>query len=69
MKQRLDGEHDGRNAGRACWAIAGTFCGGKVQGTFAEKEKSCLACAFYKLVRKEEYGKFKMTGELVEAMA
>lgn len=37
-----------RGAGQACWLVAGTFCGGKVQGTFAEKEHSCMQCDFYK---------------------
>ena len=34
-------------AGQACWLVAGTFCGGQVQGTFAKKEKSCMMCDFY----------------------
>lgn len=38
-----------RHAGDACWLIAGTFCGGKVQGTFASKEASCMTCEVYKL--------------------
>ncbi len=37
-----------KNAGKACWLVAGTFCGGKVQGTFAQKEVSCISCEFYK---------------------
>ncbi|MCA9610672.1 MAG: hypothetical protein KC619_33985 [Myxococcales bacterium] len=37
-----------KEAGEACWLIAGTFCGGTVQGTFAQKEENCLACDFYK---------------------
>ncbi len=36
------------HAGQACWVVAGTFCGGKVQGTFAQKEHSCQSCDFYK---------------------
>lgn len=51
------GINSGENAGRFCWAAAGTFCGGDVQGTFAEKRKSCLECSFFKLVRKEEGAK------------
>lgn len=35
-------------AGKACWLVAGTFCGGEVQGTFAEKEHNCMVCDFYK---------------------
>src|SRR5512137_1484638 len=44
----------GRNGGRACWAVSGTLCGGKVQGTFATKLGNCMACEFYKLVAAEE---------------
>ena len=47
----VDGVHGGKNAGRACWAIAGTLCGGRVQGTFAEKLANCTACAHYGSVR------------------
>jgi hypothetical protein len=34
--------------GKTCAKIAGTFCGGKVQGTFASKLANCLVCEFYK---------------------
>ena len=44
----------GKNAGRICWAIAGTFCGGKVQGDFAQKSVSCMSCDFFKVVKQEE---------------
>ena len=64
----LDGVHGGRNAGRACWVVAGTFCWGKVQGTYAEKEKNCLGCEFHRAVRQEqaEKGDFKLLTELLE---
>ena len=42
------------NFGRVCWAVAGTFCEGKVQGTFAQKYESCKKCEFYKKVRSGE---------------
>lgn len=51
---RLEGVHDGKNAGRACWVIAGTFCEGTVQGTFAQKLQDCALCEFYHQVRREE---------------
>ncbi|UCG79458.1 MAG: hypothetical protein JSV21_03135 [Nitrospirota bacterium] len=60
VEERLDGEHDGVNAGRACWVVAGTFCGGKKQGTFAEKYKSCEQCDFYGAVHDEEFPKFRL---------
>lgn len=50
----FDGINRGKNAGRFCWAVAGTFCGGTVQGSFAEKRKSCLSCDFFNKVRTEE---------------
>ncbi|MDA8122687.1 MAG: hypothetical protein M0Z38_09005 [Deltaproteobacteria bacterium] len=49
-----DGINGGINGGRICWAVAGTFCGGKVQGTFAQKEVVCVACDFFKRVKDEE---------------
>lgn len=48
------GINKGVNAGRICWAVAGTFCGGKVQGKFADKRRSCIRCDFFKLVRSQE---------------
>ena len=40
------------NFGRICWAVAGTFCEGKVQGTFAQKYADCRKCDFYQMVKK-----------------
>ncbi len=40
--------------GRACWVVAGTFCEGKVQGTFAKKYENCLKCEYYKSMRKNK---------------
>lgn len=34
--------------GHSCWAIAGTLCGGKIQGTAAQKELNCMVCPVYK---------------------
>jgi hypothetical protein len=34
--------------GTRCARIAGTLCGGKVQGVFATKLTNCLHCDFYK---------------------
>jgi hypothetical protein len=49
-----NGVNAGKCSGRICWAIAGTLCGGEVQGTFAKKRKSCLLCPMYLLVKEEE---------------
>jgi hypothetical protein len=51
---RTHGINGGQNGGRACWALTGTLCGGKVQGTFAMKLGNCMACEFYSLVATEE---------------
>ena len=54
-----DGLNGGKNAGRICWAVAGTFCDGKKQGTFVKKLSTCLSCKFYNLVKKELSNNFK----------
>ena len=50
----FNGFNEGTNAGRLCWLVAGTFCDGKVQGTFAEKCISCKQCKFYRTVHSEK---------------
>lgn len=54
VETRANGLNKGKNGGRACWAITGTLCGGKVQGSFAAKLGNCLKCDFYQLVGEEE---------------
>lgn len=51
---RVNGTNGGKNGGRSCWIVSGTFCGGKVQGTFANKLSNCMECEFYKRVGQEE---------------
>jgi hypothetical protein len=51
---RADGVNRGANGGRVCWAIAGTICGGRRQGTYAVKLETCMRCDFYQLVLREE---------------
>lgn len=55
-----DGLNGGENGGRICWAVTGTFCGGKVQGSFAQKQMSCLVCDFFMKAKEEEGLKFMM---------
>lgn len=33
--------------GHSCWMVAGTLCGGEVQGTFAKKAATCQQCEAY----------------------
>lgn len=65
VEAKLDGAHGGRNAGRACWVVAGTLCKGQVQGTFAKKFESCEKCDFYVQVREEEYPNFTYSSVLL----
>jgi len=65
MEFKLEGINGGKAAGRACWAIAGTLCGGKLQGTFATKYANCLSCEFYMVVYKEEGADYKNTPSIL----
>jgi class 3 adenylate cyclase len=55
--ESANGINQGKNGGRICWAISGTFCGGEVQGSFANKRTTCMSCDFFKKVREEEPNK------------
>ncbi len=66
---RVDGIHHGKNGGRSCWAVTGTLCGGEVQGTFANKMNSCLACDFYKMVWAEEKAEWLPAAALLQIVA
>ena len=57
--ERLDKVHGGRNAGRACWVIAGTFCEGRMQVTFAQKYQDCTKCEFFRQVKLEEGSEYQ----------
>ncbi len=54
VHEEFEGVHGGTKAGRACWVVAGSLCGGKVQGTYAEKLNSCWRCDFMNAVKQEE---------------
>ncbi len=54
--KEADGYLGGKNGGRACVYIAGTFCPETIRGTYKDKKKYCFACDFYKLLKKK-YGK------------
>lgn len=60
ISKELQGINSGHNAGRICWAVAGTFCDGEIQGIFAQKIDSCINCVVFKLVIEEEGGNFIM---------
>ncbi len=54
VADNFDGVNRGNAAGRFCWAVDQTMCGGQIQGTIAEKALSCMACGFYQQVVQEE---------------
>jgi hypothetical protein len=54
LPYEYDNINKGKDGGRFCWAIAGTFCSGQVQGTYAKKLMSCIHCKFLKQVNEDE---------------
>ena len=50
----FDDVNQGERAGRFCWAIVGTFCLGREQGTFAMKLLDCIRCDFLQQVQEEQ---------------
>ena len=62
---KVDGTHGGKNAGRACWVVAGSMCGGKVQGTFAQKYGNCIKCDFFQEVKEEEGAKYELSATIL----
>jgi len=65
IEKRVHGVNRGKNAGRSCWALAGTLCGGQVQGVFAQKLNNCLKCEFYQLVGAEEGANHQSSKEIL----
>jgi len=66
--RRLNGVHGGRNSGRACYMIAGTLCGGKIQGTYGQKYKNCEVCDFFRMIKEEEGPDYKLSVFLVQSL-
>ncbi len=69
VESSVSGINHGKNAGRSCWAVAGTLCGGDQQGTYAEKLGNCLQCDFYAFVRGQEREKFINTRKILDVLA
>ena len=53
-EREADGRTGGTSAGRARWVVAGSLCGGRIQGTYAQKLNNCWKCDFMNAVKKEE---------------
>jgi hypothetical protein len=69
ISTEYDGINRGKNAGRACWACAGTKCIGKTSGTFAAKFKDCMDCPFHNLVKAEEDKNFSKAENLIHKLS
>jgi hypothetical protein len=69
QEARLDGVHGGMNAGRCCWVVAGSLCGGKTRGTFAQKYENCKKCDFYRMVREDETPLFEYSFVLLKKLS
>ena len=67
-EERLEGVHGGNKAGRACWIVAGTFCKGETQGTFAQKYGNCIRCDFYQMVKEEEGPRYQLSVTIMGKM-
>jgi hypothetical protein len=59
QSNKLKGINRGKKGGRACWALVGTLCGGKVQGVYVEKIGTCKNCDFYNYVCLQEGQDFR----------
>ena len=46
-EESFNGTNGGKNGGRVCFAVAGTFRLGEVCGTYAKKLASCEDCTYY----------------------
>lgn len=51
---QYDNINHGKNGGRMCWFITGTFCGGELQGTYSQKKMTCITCQVFKQIKEEE---------------
>jgi hypothetical protein len=60
--------NSGSFGGRTCWAVTGTLCGGKVQGSFASKLANCMACDFYKIVQNEEGSAYQSAKNILQLL-
>ena len=55
-----DGLNGGKNGGRICWAVAGTFCRNNVQCIVTQNLMSCAVCDFFIKVMNEEDQQFTL---------
>ena len=65
---RCDGVNGGVNAGRACWAVAGTLCGDNCSALLSGEVSDCLTCPFYRRIRKEQGSDFANLSRIIAHM-
>lgn len=68
QEARTNTLNSGKMGGRCCWAVSGTLCGGKVQGSYATKLGNCMQCDFFKLVQTEEGASLKSARDILERL-
>jgi hypothetical protein len=49
-----NGTNGGKNRGRICWAIAGTFCDNIELNSLSRETKSCMDCPIHRQIKEEE---------------
>ncbi len=54
MDSVSNGINDGKNGGRICWAIAGTFNAEAKERDCMAKHLTCMNCDFFNLVKSEQ---------------
>ena len=61
-----NGVNGGVNAGRICWAVSGTFCGGTLHGQGDSYADSCVNCKAFKQIAAEEGANLILRPEVTE---
>lgn len=64
IEEKADSINSGKNGGRSCWAVAGSFCEDAGQESFAQNYTECLSCSFYNQVFEEEGKDFVSTQKI-----
>lgn len=68
LEINLDGIHEGKNGGRACWIVDRTKCGGRIKRTFVPKFIICRLCDFRKSVIHEESKNFIVSDDFMKML-
>lgn len=68
IEQKINTINSGKNGGRSCWAIAGTFCNGRPNGTFTLNLSTCMKCDFFKNVKAEEGDDYKNFNDILKEL-